>query len=84
MYKRQILNRVLGRAGDAVTAATSEGIRIMPDVPDTHWAYLDMLEATTDHEYEITDGIESWTGFDREVSGLAEGWQNKMCIRDSI
>ena len=71
-----ILNRVLGRAGDAVTAATSEGIRIMPDVPDTHWAYLDMLEATTDHEYEITDGIESWTGFDREVSGLAEGWQN--------
>ena len=35
-----------------------------------------MLEATTDHEYEITDGIENWTSFDREVSGLAEGWQN--------
>ena len=71
-----ILNRVLGRQGDAVMAATGEGIRVMPDVPDTHWAYLAMLEATTDHEYEITDGIESWTSYDKETTTLAEGWHN--------
>lgn len=71
-----ILNRVLGRQGDAVMAATGEGIRVMPDVPDTHWAYLAMLEATTDHEYEMTDGIESWTSYDKETTTLAEGWHN--------
>ncbi|WP_164510424.1 S-layer homology domain-containing protein [Agathobaculum sp. Marseille-P7918] len=71
-----ILNRVLGRQGDAVMAATGEGIRVMPDVPDTHWAYLAMLEATTDHKYEMTDGIESWTSYDKETTTLAEGWHN--------
>lgn len=71
-----ILNRVLGRQGDAVMAATGEGIRVMPDVPDTHWAYLAMLEATTDHEYEMTDGIESWTSYDKETTTLDEGWHN--------
>ena len=71
-----ILNRALGRKGDAVMAASGEGIRVMPDVPDTHWAYLDMLEATTDHEYEKTDGVESWTSYDKETTDLAEGWHN--------
>lgn len=71
-----ILNRVLGRQGDAVMAATGEGIRVMPDVPDTHWAYLAMLEATTDHEYEMTDSVESWTSYDKETTTLAEGWHN--------
>ena len=33
-----ILNRVLGRSADAAMAASGEGIRVMPDVPDTHWA----------------------------------------------
>ena len=46
-----ILNRVLGRQADEFTINTSEGIRIMPDVPNTHWAYWDMLEATTDHKF---------------------------------
>ena len=71
-----ILNRVLGRSGDAVMASTGEGIRVMPDVPDTHWAYLDILEATTDHEYEKNDGVESWTSYDKETSELSEGWHN--------
>ena len=35
-----ILNRVLGRSADAAMAASGEDIRVMPDVPDTHWAYL--------------------------------------------
>ena len=71
-----ILNRVLGRSGDAVMASTGEGIRVMPDVPDTHWAYLDILEATTDHEYEKNNGVESWTSYDKETTELSEGWHN--------
>ncbi|MDO5142347.1 MAG: S-layer homology domain-containing protein [Eubacteriales bacterium] len=71
-----ILNRVLGRKGDAVTAATGAGIRIMPDVPDTHWAYLAMLEATTDHQYDKAGGIETWTDYEQATTPLAPGWHN--------
>lgn len=71
-----VLNRILGRTGDAVMASTGEGIRIMPDVPDTHWAYLAMLEATTDHAYEKTEAGETWTSYDKETTTLAEGWHN--------
>ena len=71
-----VLNRILGRTGDAVMASTGEGIRVMPDVPDTHWAYLAMLEATTDHEYEKTEAGETWTSYDKETTALAQGWHN--------
>ena len=71
-----ILNRVLGRSADMITASTGEGIRVMPDVPDTHWAYYDFLEATTDHEYEKNEGVETWTSYERETTSLAAGWHN--------
>ena len=71
-----ILNRVLGRSADAAMAASGEDIRVMPDVPDTHWAYLDMLEATTDHEYDKANGVETWTSYDKETTELAAGWHN--------
>ena len=71
-----ILNRVLGRSADMITASSGEGIRVMPDVPDTHWAYYDFLEATTDHEYEKNEGVETWTSYDRETTSLAAGWHN--------
>ena len=71
-----ILNRVLGRQADKFTINTSEGIRIMPDVPNTHWAYWDMLEATTDHKFEKENGLEKWTSFDTETTDLAPGWHN--------
>ena len=71
-----ILNRVLGRSADAAMASSGEDIRVMPDVPDTHWAYLDMLEATTDHEYDKANGVETWTSYDKETTELAAGWHN--------
>lgn len=71
-----VMNRILGRTGDAAMAASGEGIRIMPDVPDTHWAYLAMLEATTDHEYEKTEDAERWTTYDKETTTLTPGWHN--------
>lgn len=73
-----LLNRVLGRQGDAAMAATGDGIRIMPDVPSSHWAYLAMIEATTDHKYEMTDNFERWTTFDKETTTLAPGWHNVL------
>ena len=71
-----ILNRVLGRQADEFTINTSEGIRIMPDVPNTHWAYWDMLEATTDHKFDKSSGSEKWTSFDKEITDLTPGWHN--------
>ena len=71
-----ILNRVLGRRADEFTINTSEGIRIMPDVPNTHWAYWDMLEATTDHKFDKSSGSEKWTSFDKETTDLTPGWHN--------
>ncbi|MDY3619137.1 S-layer homology domain-containing protein [Agathobaculum sp.] len=71
-----MLGRVLGRQADKAVAASAEGIRIMPDVPDTHWAYYAMLEATVAHQYESKDGVETWTDFTRETTVLAPGWHN--------
>ncbi len=71
-----MLNRILGRQGDQIMSATGNGIPVMSDVPDTHWAYLDMLEAITAHSYEKTDGHESWTEFEKSTTTLAEGWHN--------
>ena len=71
-----ILNRVLGRQADEFTINTSEDIRIMPDVPNTHWAYWDMLEATTDHKFDKSSGSEQWTSFDKETTDLTPGWHN--------
>ncbi len=71
-----MLNRALGRQADPMMIATGDGIRIMPDVPDTHWAYYAMLEASTGHAHEMQDGLERWTSFDKEKTLLAEGWQN--------
>lgn len=71
-----MVNRVLSRSADKAIVGSADGIRIMPDVPKNHWAYLAMLEATTDHKHEMKNDVEHWTGFDREESGLAEGWHN--------
>ena len=75
-----ILNRVLGRQADEFTINTSEGIRIMPDVPNTHWAYWDMLEATTDHKFDKSSGSEQWTSFDKETTDLTPGWHNILSL----
>ncbi len=71
-----MLNRVLGRAADKFTVYTSDGVRVMPDVPDTHWAYWNMLEATTGHAFEKQNGEEKWTSFNKETTALAPGWHN--------
>ncbi len=71
-----ILNRVLGRKCDTVMASSSGGIMVMPDVPLEHWAYYDMIEATTAHNYTKENGNETWTDFEKNTSVLEPGWHN--------
>ncbi len=71
-----ILNRVLGRKCDTVMASSGNGIMVMPDVPLEHWAYFDMLEATTAHNYTKANGNETWTDFEKNTSVLEPGWHN--------
>ena len=56
-----ILNRLLGRVPDREALETCATLRIYPDVPDTHWAYADIMEAATPHECEMDGGAEHWT-----------------------
>ena len=60
----KILNRVLGRQGDAGTAILAEDIPFYSDVPSTHEAFADIMEASQSHDYYHNDnGIECWTGY---------------------
>jgi len=59
-----LVNRMLDRAGDAAfldaNAATLPKTYI--DVPRTHWAYLDVMEASITHNYDRDSaGVERWT-----------------------
>ncbi len=69
------INRILGRGG-CENAAELEGVLIMPDVVKTDWAYGDILEATTSHTYESTDGKETWLTYEKKTLELDYGFVN--------
>ena len=70
-----IMNKVLLRSGDADVIGYAKNIRIFLDVSRENWAFYEIIEATTSHEYEKnSDGIETWTSWVSETSGLAEGF----------
>ena len=58
-----IANRMLGRVPDGVWIARhTDELKLFPDVPESHYAWRDIVEATNAHGYE-RDGIyEKWTG----------------------
>lgn len=68
-----ILNRVLGRTGDSEEILTAEGIRMFPDVDESHWAYIHIMEASIGHEYTQEEGAEKWTSFTEEKTVLRPG-----------
>ena len=45
------VNRLLNRVPDEKAIASAENLRIFPDVPTSHWAYGEIMEATVSHEY---------------------------------
>ena len=57
-----IVNRMLGRAADeAYVAGNADQLKQFPDLQDTKkWYYLDMVEATNEHDFTVTDGLEKW------------------------
>ena len=38
----------------------SDRLIMFADVPSTHWAYLDIIEATNEHDYQIKNDKETW------------------------
>lgn len=56
----QILNRVLGRSGDAAMTLLSADYESFPDAGVDNLYYADIMEATQTHEYELVNDLESW------------------------
>lgn len=58
-----IANRALGRSGDKdALRAGGNPVRFI-DLPVSHWAYADIMEASLPHEHEAAAEGEAWTGF---------------------
>ena len=57
-----IVNRMLGRSADEdYVERNIEELTRFTDVPDTHWAYYNIMEATNAHDYDHVKGQENWT-----------------------
>ena len=58
-----ITNRMLGRAVDeAFVDRHSDELRQFPDVPESYWAYYNIMEATNAHDFGMENGAENWIG----------------------
>ncbi|MFC3802210.1 S-layer homology domain-containing protein [Cohnella sp. GCM10012308] len=56
-----IVNKLLGRSAAAALAAEAAAVSPWQDVPATHWAYGDILEASIAHGYTTSaEGAEQW------------------------
>ena len=57
-----IVNRMLGRGADRAYMDEAVGrLRQFADLPRTHWAYYDIMEAVNLHDYVKTNNGEDWT-----------------------
>lgn len=57
-----IANRMLGRLPDgAYIAEHKDELRLFADVPEEHFAWRDIIEATNAHDYVKDGGYEDWT-----------------------
>lgn len=69
-----ILNKILDRIPDAGTK-TRPGVKNFYDVFPSHWAYSQIAEASTTHEYKRLDnGTELWTDYVMDTSKPKVGW----------
>jgi len=55
-----IVNRMLDRAADRRFVDRHEELDHFSDVPQTHWAYYDIMEAFDAHRYVEHDHVEDW------------------------
>ncbi len=81
-----VFNRLLGRSPDPETIASAPEVRFFPDVPATHWAYAEIMEATIGHTQEPDGLAESWLSLDAERNPLSDGFHNiggsLYCVQD--
>ena len=81
-----IFNRLLGRSPDEDTIRTSPQLCGFPDVPKTHWAYAEIMEAATDHEQRRLAVGELWTSITEARVQFADGFHNLdgrlYCVQD--
>ena len=55
-----IVNRMLGRVADKDFIDSHSSIARFVDVPQTHWAFYDIMEAYNAHDYDMRDTGEHW------------------------
>ena len=56
-----IVNNMLVREADASYISKNKADLVMfSDVTEKHWAYLDIIEATNEHDYHVKDNKEIW------------------------
>jgi len=55
-----IVNRMLNRVADKAFINSHHDLNHFDDVPGTHWAFYDIMEAYDFHDYERHDGVEEW------------------------
>lgn len=70
-----IVNRVLGRTGDASTIAAKR-YRLFPDVHPDNWAYKTIMEASVAHVHSFEAGREVWTDHTAPRSTLSRGFHS--------
>lgn len=73
-----VLNKMLGRQPDA-DIKSKKGVKGFCDVFTSHWAYGNIIEASTDHEFTATDEDgepcdEQWTGYTHYEPTKKRGW----------
>jgi len=55
-----LMNRVLGRSPDKAYIESHAEVSSFTDVPSDYWAYYDIAEAATAHDYDKNNGDEVW------------------------
>ena len=63
-----VFNRLLGRSPDLATLTARADLRAFPDVPRSHWAYGEVMEAAVTHQC-----VSAWDGGETWIAAVAEG-----------
>ncbi len=71
-----ILNRALGRTGDASTIS-AERPALYLDVAPSEWYYQNVMEATVPHEHTSGENGEVWTSWTEADTNLPDGFRTE-------
>ena len=72
------LNSLLNRAADTESARLADERYRFSDVPSDHWAYADILEASTTHSFTSDEQGEHWSEYRHEIE--APVWEHSAPV----